>query len=160
MPWFVTHRSRVNAEWIKTVGSWDVCNPRRAWWRAEENTSVTWVLSWVTQNFCTQWKGWSFLNPRDFRVSIGFIVRGREMVHESWITPSLISEWDGCWQVWSWRDFSHDQSWTATSLKMMWGWSWNWSRWWFQIFLEFSSLFGEDSQFDDHIFQMGGSTTN
>ena len=24
-----------------------------------------------------------------------------------------------------------------------------------QIFLEFSSLFGEDFQFDDHIFQMG-----
>ena len=24
----------------------------------------------------------------------------------------------------------------------------------------FSPLFGEDFQFDDHIFQMGGSTTN
>ena len=29
------------------------------------------------------------------------------------------------------------------------------SRWWFQIFLEFSPLFGEDSHFDEHIFQMG-----
>ena len=29
----------------------------------------------------------------------------------------------------------------------------------FKYFL-FSSLFGEDSQFDDHIFEMGGSTTN
>ena len=28
-----------------------------------------------------------------------------------------------------------------------------------QIFLEFSSLFGEDSNFDEHIFQLGGSTT-
>ena len=28
------------------------------------------------------------------------------------------------------------------------------TRWWFQIFL-FSSLFGEDSHFDEHIFQMG-----
>ena len=29
----------------------------------------------------------------------------------------------------------------------------------FKYFL-FSFLFGEDFQFDDHIFQMGGSTTN
>ena len=29
----------------------------------------------------------------------------------------------------------------------------------FTYFL-FSPLFGEDSHFDDHIFQMGGSTTN
>ena len=29
------------------------------------------------------------------------------------------------------------------------------ARWWFQIFLEFSSLFGEMIHFDDHIFQMG-----
>ena len=29
------------------------------------------------------------------------------------------------------------------------------SRWWFQIFLDFLPLFGEDFQFDEHIFQMG-----
>ena len=29
------------------------------------------------------------------------------------------------------------------------------SRWWFQIFFLFSPLFGEDFQFDEHIFQMG-----
>ena len=27
--------------------------------------------------------------------------------------------------------------------------------WWFQIFLEFSPLFGEDSHFDSNIFQNG-----
>ena len=31
------------------------------------------------------------------------------------------------------------------------------TRWWFQIY---SCLFGEDFQFDEHTFQMGGSTTN
>ena len=34
------------------------------------------------------------------------------------------------------------------------------SRWWFQIFLSFSYLFGGMIQFHEHIFQMGGSTTN
>ena len=34
------------------------------------------------------------------------------------------------------------------------------SRWWFQIFLECSPLLGEMIQFEQHIFQMGGSTTN
>ena len=33
-------------------------------------------------------------------------------------------------------------------------------RWWFQRFFLCSPLFGEDSHFDEHIFQMGGSTTN
>ena len=30
-----------------------------------------------------------------------------------------------------------------------------WSRWWFQLFFICSTLFGEDFQFDEHIFQMG-----
>ena len=29
------------------------------------------------------------------------------------------------------------------------------ARWWFQIFVVFSPLFGKDFQFDEHIFQMG-----
>ena len=29
------------------------------------------------------------------------------------------------------------------------------TRWWFQRFVSFSPLFGEDFQFDEHIFQMG-----
>ncbi len=33
------------------------------------------------------------------------------------------------------------------------------ARWWFQMFL-FLPLLGEMIQFDDHIFHMGGSTTN
>ena len=31
--------------------------------------------------------------------------------------------------------------------------------WWFQRFFSFHQLPGEDFQFDEHIFQMGGSTT-
>ena len=30
------------------------------------------------------------------------------------------------------------------------------TRWWFQLLFLFSSLLGEDSHFDEHIFQMGG----
>ena len=33
------------------------------------------------------------------------------------------------------------------------------TRWWFQIFCIFTPKFGEDSHFDEHIFQTGGSTT-
>ena len=37
---------------------------------------------------------------------------------------------------------------------------WNY-RWWFSnIFGIFTPKIGEDSHFDEHIFQMGGSTTN
>ena len=32
----------------------------------------------------------------------------------------------------------------------------SWSRWWFQIFLIFTSKIGEMMQFDEHIFQVGG----
>ena len=34
------------------------------------------------------------------------------------------------------------------------------SRWWFQTFFIFTPKIGEDFQLDEHIFQMGGSTTN
>ena len=34
------------------------------------------------------------------------------------------------------------------------------SGWWFQIFVIFTPIPGEMIQFDEHIFQMGGSTTN
>ena len=33
-------------------------------------------------------------------------------------------------------------------------------RWWFQTFFIFTPNLGEDFQFDEHIFQMGGSTSN
>ena len=32
--------------------------------------------------------------------------------------------------------------------------------WWFQIFFIFTPIWGNDSQFDEHIFPRGGSTTN
>ena len=32
-------------------------------------------------------------------------------------------------------------------------------RWWFQTVFIFTSKIGEDSQFDEHIFQMGGKKT-
>ena len=35
-----------------------------------------------------------------------------------------------------------------------------WSRWWFQTCCIFTPILGEDFPFDEHIFQMGGSTTN
>ena len=34
------------------------------------------------------------------------------------------------------------------------------SRCWFQIFFILTPNLGEDFQFDEHVFQMGGSTTN
>ena len=33
------------------------------------------------------------------------------------------------------------------------------SGWWFHILLVFTPILGEMIQFDDHMFQMGGSTT-
>ena len=34
------------------------------------------------------------------------------------------------------------------------------TRWWFESFFIFTPKIGEDFPFDEHIFQMGGSTTN
>ena len=34
------------------------------------------------------------------------------------------------------------------------------TRWWFQIFFIFTPIPAKVIQFDEHIFQMGGSTTN
>jgi len=34
------------------------------------------------------------------------------------------------------------------------------NQWWFQAFFIFSPKIGEMIQFDEHIFQMGGLTTN
>ena len=36
----------------------------------------------------------------------------------------------------------------------------SWTRWWFQTFFIFTPNPREMIQFDEHIFQMGGSTTN
>ena len=39
-------------------------------------------------------------------------------------------------------------------------WKPSFSGWWFQTFFIFTPILGEMIQFDEHIFQMGGSTTN
>ena len=49
-----------------------------------------------------------------------------------------------------------DEHMDETDAKMFWFENHKFSSsWWFQIFLYVHPYFGEDSQFDDHIFQMG-----
>ena len=59
-----------------------------------------------------------------------------------------------------------DSFWVCEILRKNENWTLRWldlrfcARWRFQRFVFFTPKLGEDFQFDEHIFQMGGSTTN